>query len=194
MTAPAPSLPATTVVPTADPLAGLKDWHLPDPVSWWPPAPGWWLLAAVAAGVLLWAVYRWHARRRSSAAGRAALARLAELRSELAPETDARRLAAELSILLRRLALVRYPRERVAGVSGSAWLRFLDATGGNGGFSLGAGRILTEAPYRSPHAGSAADLAELIALAERWIRANREPHPVRLASGAVASAREESLV
>jgi len=35
-----------------DPLAPLRPLHLPDQIGWWPPAPGWWLLAGVAAVVL----------------------------------------------------------------------------------------------------------------------------------------------
>ena len=25
----------------------LRDLRLPEPVGWWPPAPGWWILAAI---------------------------------------------------------------------------------------------------------------------------------------------------
>ncbi|MCA9451888.1 MAG: DUF4381 domain-containing protein, partial [Nitrospira sp.] len=42
-------------MPTASsPLQGLRDVHLPPPISLWPPAPGWWItLGLVMMGVIL---------------------------------------------------------------------------------------------------------------------------------------------
>ena len=41
-----------------DPLSQLRDIHLPDTGGFWPPAPGWWLLALIAlaalAGLIWW--------------------------------------------------------------------------------------------------------------------------------------------
>jgi hypothetical protein len=174
---PTPSLPAA-----ADPLAGLRDWHLPGPVAWWPPAPGWWLVAGlilVALG-LGWGL--WRRRQRRGAAVRAALNKLADLRLQLAADGDRRRFAAGVSNLLRRLALIRYPRERVAGLTGAAWLGFLDDTGGGGGFSQGPGLVLGDLHYRAPGgagdaAGSGLDAVALADLAARWVRAHREAAP-----------------
>ena len=177
---PAPAPPAA-----ADPLAGLRDWHLPEPIAWWPLAPGWWLvagLALVAIGVG-WGL--WRRRQRRGAAGRAALSRLADLRRELDVGGDRRRFAAGVSTLLRRLALIRYPRERVAGLTGPAWLGFLDATGGGSGFTQGPGQVLGDLHYRAPGgaggagsaSGSAVDTAALADLAAHWIRAHRETAP-----------------
>ncbi|MGB5468066.1 MAG: DUF4381 family protein, partial [Sedimenticolaceae bacterium] len=47
---------------TAIGLTGLRDYHLPDAVGWWPPAPGWWLLFGlllVLGGLFVW----WSMRR-----------------------------------------------------------------------------------------------------------------------------------
>ncbi|MBK1722004.1 DUF4381 domain-containing protein [Thiocystis violacea] len=157
----------------ADPLAGLRDWHSPEAISWWPPAPGWWLLLVVVL-ILVWTIARWLVRqRRRSAVVRLARRELEALRSAFADHQDGRRYVAELSRLLRRLALVRYSRERVAGLSGRAWLEFLDATGGQGGFVQGAGRLLVEDAYRPvEQAPGHQHLDELGRLAARWVDAN----------------------
>ena len=51
-----------------DPLAQLRDIHLPDTVSDWPPGPGWWVLALVlllfGAALVIWAVRRYRKNHR----------------------------------------------------------------------------------------------------------------------------------
>lgn len=166
--------------PGADPLAALRDWHLPEPIAWWPPAPGWWILGALILVLLVITVLWWRARRRRSAPARAALAELDALSARLADGSAQRHAVAAVSILLRRLALARYPRDQVAGLAGPAWLAFLDRTGGGGAFTQGPGQVLIERPYRRTGGCDPQtpwDPAGLTALAARWIRAHREPRP-----------------
>ena len=152
-----------------DPLADLRGYHLPDPVSWWPPAPGWWLLALLGLALLLLLAW-WLVRRyRRGAAARAAQAELMALRAALTQDGEAAACARGLSRLLRRFALVRFPRRLVAGLSGDEWLAFLDAQGGAGRFQSGPGRLLLDAPYRPPQDLPIAELADLV---EDWIRHN----------------------
>ncbi|BCU07503.1 DUF4381 domain-containing protein [Allochromatium tepidum] len=150
------------------PMADLRDWHLPDPVSWWPPAPGWWLVAAVVLIALALVVRLWLRRRGRTSLQRAARRELEQMGRELAAGGDRRRYLAELSRLLRRLALARYPRAQVAGLTGDDWLAFLDATGGAGEFSDGVGRVLVESAYR-PADQMDFNLERLTALIGRWI-------------------------
>lgn len=158
----------------ADPLAQLRDWHLPEPIQWWPPAPGWWIFAAVLLTVLLWlAGVRWRRHRRRGAAARSALSELAALRAAVRADGDTRAFVAALSRLLRRFALARFPREQVAGLTGDAWLAFLDATGGGDAFRHGQGRALADLVYGATRNGDPPPNPDaLAALAETWIRAN----------------------
>ncbi len=151
-----------------DALAGLKEIHLPPPVGWWPPAPGWWLLGLLAL-LLAWGSFRWvKRRRRRGALGREAKAELAALQQRYRETGDAKALAEGLSRLLRRVALSCFPAERVAGLTGEAWLRFLDEALGEADrpFEKGAGRALIEAPYRP---GMELEADSLLELAARWI-------------------------
>jgi hypothetical protein len=155
----------------ADPLAGLRDIYLPDVVSFWPPAPGWWLalafVLALAAGIHL---YR-RARRRSLK--RAALVEMASIESRYADEADASHLALQLSILLRRVALQRFARREVASLHGEDWSKFLLDTSGRVGLTTNHAVGLTRAIYAGRHARLDEDApAEWIAAARRWIRGN----------------------
>ena len=150
-----------------DPLAQLRDIHLPPPVSWWPPAPGWWGVALVL--LLLLAALVWWLRRpagRRQPVGRSALAELARIEARFKQTGDSARLAAELSILLRQVAISRDDPTSVAALKGEAWLAYLDQTGGGEGFRHGPGQVLISAPYQR-HAELEA--GALIALVRQWL-------------------------
>lgn len=156
-----------------DPLAGLRPYRMPDPVGWWPPAPGWWVLAALLLGLAVILLLVLHRRRRCRAAARAAEAELARLRALGNAAEGADEALRGLSRLLRRYALVVYPREQVAGLSGADWLDFLDAHGGDGRFGAGPGRALAQAPYQPPsQPPPQTELRTLIDLVGDWIRRN----------------------
>ncbi|MCF6281018.1 MAG: DUF4381 domain-containing protein [Candidatus Polarisedimenticolaceae bacterium] len=150
------------------PALQLKDIHTPGLPELWPPAPGWWLVAMVALALLIWASFalRRHLQLRRQRAE--VLALLTQLEEAFDPSQAAHHLA-ELSILLRRVALTRFPRQRVAALTGSAWLKFLDETGGNGQFSNGPGAILATGPYQSD---IEADITPLLPLLRSWLKRN----------------------
>lgn len=166
MQPPLPHIAPLLQLPT-DPLGALRDIHLPPMPPWWPPAPGWWLLglgalAAVAlgarAGLRTW---------RRGRGRRAAVRALDMLRRRLHQGESPQVLSAELSVLMRRAALSRYPRERVAGLTGNAWLEFLDDDAHR--FTRGAGRALASAPYTR---AEQVDMEALLSLCETWMRRN----------------------
>lgn len=169
----------------ADPLVGLRPYQLPEPISWWPPAPGWWLL--LAAGLITLAVLLWqrrHARQQHSPAT-LALRELAALDATYSRNADASAYVRGLSTLLRRFVLVTVPGQAPAGLSGERWLRFLADHDDGDTFRSGVGRCLIDAPYRQPWNGTDgaptptaarpiadADVLTLGAAVRRWLSRN----------------------
>jgi hypothetical protein len=141
----------------------LRDLHLPEAVSWWPLAPGWWIVIAlglVALGYLLRIWLRAYAR---GAARRHALRQLDALLQDYEQQKDLVSFSAQASALLRRTMLAYAPRVDVAGLTGDAWLQWLDRDLAQPVFVTGPGRQLLDLPYRDPQSDlPSVDLERLV--------------------------------
>jgi len=115
-------------------LAQLADIHLPEPVSFWPPAPGWWVLAILIVIALL-VIARWwrrqHVRQQilqhAISELEACMSRYAEQDSAL----DQRKLdyVNGVNSVLRRVALVHFPNSNAASLGGPEWVDFIRENG-----------------------------------------------------------------
>lgn len=130
----------------------LRDLHLPADVGWWPLAPGWWVLLALAASGLCFLAYRAWRRWRHNRARRFALRQLDRIAREFAGNNDLPWLGKQLSELLRRGLLAYAPRDEVAGLTGERWLQWLDRGLESPLFVAGPGKAINELPYRAPDA------------------------------------------
>jgi Ca-activated chloride channel family protein len=152
-----------------DPVAGLIDIPLPQAVSFWPAT--WTSRIAVALLIIglitavIWYMRRWYGNRYR----RAALAELDGIVHSPTAESDPVSTIDRMALLVRRTALVVFPREKIAPLNGAAWLDFLDRSYAGHEFSQGAGRALGLAPYapRSVAAGEVPPIADLV---RQWIR------------------------
>lgn len=128
----------------------LRDLHLPEAVGWWPLAPGWWFLIAVLSGLLLWQAWRSLQRWRFAAARRYALREFTRYETEYLASRDPVTLGKNLSNLLRRAMLAYAPRGEMAGLTGEAWLDWLDRDLPVPYFHTEGGKSLLVLPYRDP--------------------------------------------
>ncbi|MBW4935551.1 DUF4381 domain-containing protein [Marinobacter sp. F4206] len=142
-------------------MGQLTEPSMPAPISMWPATAGWAWVGTAILLVLAYVVWRLIRGHRTNAYRRAALT---QLRS--APQD-----VATVSSILRRTALVVWPRKDVASLCGPAWLEFLDRTGGDGQFANGPGKELTDAVYRNNVRPS----EELLNLARHWVAHHSAP-------------------
>ena len=147
--------------PNAGPA--LRDIHLPQPPGWWPPAPGWWLLAILVVLCCIVAFVKVRKMRRTARIRKIVLAELDRCIDNAGE--DPVRLAAALSLFLRRMALRDAPA--AAAFTDERWLGYLDSRTAGDEFACGVGRALLDAPFRTTHAY---DVPALIALVRRWTR------------------------
>ena len=156
----------------------LRDIHLPDQVSWWPLAPGWWfIISAVIALTLIYFISK--ALRKKTLLRKAALAQLDRIQKQFEKDGDKTVLVQSLSILMRRSCISFYPRASTAGLTGDRWLHYLDNTSAKkeftqNEFTRGTGKILATAPYLPAHSEPDLDADKLLFLCKNWLLA--QPH------------------
>ncbi|PNS07354.1 DUF4381 domain-containing protein [Solilutibacter silvestris] len=122
------------------PQIALRDIHQATAPSWWPLAPGWWIVIAVVVAIIALA---WFLRRRK-------IRRIRKLEAMFDDAVDAAPTPAAqvraMSELLRRAAR---RRQREADTfEGETWLRFLDGGYKAPVFDSDAGRLLVDGAFR----------------------------------------------
>ena len=154
-----------------NPLDQLRANHLPDPVSFWPPAIGWWILALLVLILLVAAGYwltRYWLRNRYRKQG---CLQADTLYMKYQQHKNPRQFAHDCNRLLKQVALHAYPQQNIAALHGSKWLQFLATTGRNQQFTekegqaLGEGRFTPRGTQDDP-----SDVTTLHRLTQSWIR------------------------
>lgn len=118
-------------------LAQLADIHLPEPVSSFPPAPGWWLLALLLLIGAVVAYRKFSIVNRQRKFRENALAELEQCFQAFAsPQSHGEDLGVlklqfvnSFNSVLRRVALWHFPQDNVASLAGDDWIAFLQEHG-----------------------------------------------------------------
>lgn len=162
-------------------ILNLRDIHLPEPISWWPIAPGWWI---IFASILFIIVVIFISRKIyiSKQLKRDIKHELENIKQQFQQTQNKSQLAKSLSILLRRASISYYPNADIAGLTGENWLSYLDDSNNNSSakhrFQSDTGKVLLSAPYLpddilSTRGGLDFDAQTLILLCDSWLQS---PH------------------
>lgn len=147
----------------------LRDIHLPDAISWWPPAIGWWLLPIVILTIIftVYQLIKFKKQIRSKTVyKKIAQLELQRIRENFNDTEDPVHLLRAISTLLRRIGLSYLPRETVASLTGEQWINQLNSLSQDTFFSNDLAKFLTSAPYM-PNADFNPD--DLLNICEQWI-------------------------
>ena len=113
----------------SDPLAQLRDIHLPEAVSWWPLAPGWWVLGALlVAGLAYTGHFLWQ-RHHAFTYRRQALQKIKQL-----PSNSQHQRITDLFVLLKRGAVRKFSFREFCCTFQAEFIAFLNQTTPKAGF------------------------------------------------------------
>ena len=143
----------------------LRDIHLPDAVSWWPPAIGWWVLVALIllAIFFLPRLYRYLTYKPLNIISQQAFQ---EIKEHYKEQQDVMFFIQSLSKLLRQISMSYHGREKVANLTGEQWIHSLNDLTDTKYFNGELSNILTNAPYQH---SSNIDPILILEVTQNWV-------------------------
>lgn len=145
-----------------DPLANLRDIQLPTPVSMFPLAPVWYvLMVIILIGLIIftiWQVRLYYKRKKRET--------VHNILTDIMLNVDSEALN-KINILLKRVAIEKFPAHQCHILYGEEWVKFLDKTGKTEDFTKGAGKLLGT-PYINKV--DTEDYTQLEIVVEKWLR------------------------
>ncbi len=150
----------------ADLLSQLRDIHGAPAVPWWPPAPGWWILAMMIA-VGLFFIFRKAIQRYRAHQRRQILCRyIDQVEQDVDPLRVPQEFLSSLNRIFKIVALRAFPQSRCAFMQGSEWVEFvrrnLQAPAASDDLA-----VLAVGPYQPL---PVFDAESLLSLTRSWIR------------------------
>ena len=140
-------VPAKQDPMTAALLEQLRDVVRPDPAPWWPPAPGWWLVAAVVVLAIFLIARAFIKRQQKNRYRIEAASLLVELGSAWKSDRDTQAYASAAHQLVRRAAIHVAGRDAISRLTGRAFVEYVN-TLSKAPLSAATGALLTEFSYR----------------------------------------------
>lgn len=106
-----------------DPLQNLKDIHLPDAISDFPIAWGWWVLLILIIAGICASVFFFIKYRKNNAVKRSALVLLKQYYEQYQDDKNSQQFLHNSNQILKRYCLTHYPQ--AVSLSGTKWTHFL---------------------------------------------------------------------
>jgi len=144
-----------------DLLSQLRDIHAAPAVSWWPPAPGWWILALLLLVLLFWLGRRLLARIRAHQRRKQMLGWVDHLNANIDPQRDPQGYLSTLNRIFKLVALRAFPEQHCAALAGQDWADFLSSQ------SAESLNVLASGPYDPAPQFDADTMSELT---RSWIK------------------------
>lgn len=134
-------------------LQALADIHLPEQISWWPPAPGWWIVMIITC-ILIFYTYKIIRKKLHQVKyKKQAREELQNISRFWQKQQNLIATASHLSSLIRRIALADtkgLESVNIASLTDEQWLLYLQQQPGLQHISLQYHDILLELPYQDP--------------------------------------------
>lgn len=154
-----------------DPLANLKDIHLPAQIHEYPVAPGWWVLAAIILTTVVWLFVKWLKIKKHKLVQRSAIKKLHSAAS-----------IEDVITILKWSAMHYFSRHQIAKLYGTSFAEFLIKTlpaKKQEDFNALLGNILTE-QYTAN--AENLDVSQFIKSALFWVENALPPKNVAVSS------------
>lgn len=153
----------------------LRDIHLPDAISWWPPAIGWWILLALVIAVFIF-IPKLYRRVTYTSLNKVANITYQNIVDEFKENNNDSDFIIATSKFLRQTAMSYCGRDEVAQLTGDKWVQALNNITEHDYFTPDLKQSLVNAPYQK---NISIDVEQLINAVQSWL--NKLPkQPQRL--------------
>ncbi len=126
----------------------LRDIKLPAEPSFWPLAPGWWLLIALLMMLLIWLGFKWYRHHQKKQRWQAIDEQLSAIEFKYTQDQNSQQLLTGISAFLRRFVKHQLGQNTATSLSGTQWIEHLNQLDSKPTFSPYE-RPLTQGPFQA---------------------------------------------